>query len=183
MADAARIERAFFRRGADGAEVFFPWGLAHRGYRIARDEDRRKASRAAGFLISSVTTVGVVTAYLLHAAFEAGAVEAASLVGRLVWPAAALAICIGGYAARVSRLVEGLAESDLVVTREERLREAAAQVAPWQVMLAGAAVVGMGALVLWIEPRLWWLGGAAIAVGVGLSVWGLWIRRATAGGP
>jgi len=177
MADERAFERAFFRQTADGGEVFFPWGLEHRGYRITDDATRRKASRAAGFLIRSVVAIGVGTAYVLNSAFESDVTDLAGILRTLAIPGAALALCLGGYVLRVTRLVERMVESDLVVTRDDRLREAAALADPRKIELIGVVTAAMSGLVIWIEPRGWWLGLLGVGVGVGLFVWGLHVAR------
>ena len=80
----------------------------------------------------------------------------------------------------VSRFVEGLPESNLRFSREERLREAAKLVEPWKVALIGVVVCGHSALLIWLQPRAWWLGWLGVALGVGALVWSSLLKHATA---
>lgn len=180
MPDPPPIERAFFREDENGATVFFPWGLTHRGYRLSDPAQRQKASRAASRLFGAVIAIGVWTAHALQPVLQSEANGLAEILRTLAAPGAALLIVVLGYAAWATRFVEGLAESDLAVSREQRLREAAALVAPWKIAMIGVVTGGLSALMFWLEPRAWWLAAAGFALGIGLLYWSLALRRAAA---
>jgi hypothetical protein len=175
------IERALFREAEDGAIVFFPWGLGHRGYRLPDEAARKKAARAASLLIGSTLAVATWTAHVLQPLVKPEGGDAAELLRGLVAPVAALVLAIFAYWAWTSRFVEGLRESDLSVSREERLREAAEAVAPWKIAVIGLLLAGMSGLVAWLEPRAWWLGLLGVAMGLGLVLWSVALRRAATG--
>jgi hypothetical protein len=84
------IDRAFFREAEDGTTVFFPWGLTHRGYRLADPKDRKRASRAASTLVSSAIGIGSWTAYRLQPLLESEANGPEEILGALATPGAAL---------------------------------------------------------------------------------------------
>ena len=174
------IERGFFREGEDGATVFFPWGLAHRGYRLTGDAARRSASRAVSLLVASVIAVGTWAAYALQAVIESEATSPADALRALAAPGAGLLLVLFCYAVWVWRFVERFPESDLTFSREERLREAAAQVEPRTVALIGLSVSAMSMLLVWLQPRVWWLGLLGVALGVGTVAWSAALRRAAA---
>ena len=81
------------------------------------------------------------------------------------------------YALWVSRFIEDFPESDLRISREERLREAAAVVKPGKLAAVGLSVAGASLLIVWLEPRSWWLGLLGIATGGGLVFWSLLLKR------
>ncbi|MDX1650191.1 MAG: hypothetical protein R3263_10090, partial [Myxococcota bacterium] len=123
MADASKpdpIERAFFREGPDGAAVFFPWGLTGLGYRLLDPAAKKKATRAASWMVGGIVAVGGWGGHALHRVFEAGDVSAAAAARALALPLAVLAGIFVAYAARVARLVERFPASDLQVSRDER---------------------------------------------------------------
>jgi hypothetical protein len=177
------IERAFFREAEDGTTVFFPWGLTHRGFRIVDPSDRKKASRAASFLVNSAIAIGTWTAYRLQPVLGSGASGATEILGALTAPGAALLLVFLSYWLWVSRFVERHAESDFKVSREERLREAAGLAGPRKVALVGVSVCGLSAFLIWLQPHAWWLGLLGIALGVGTLFWSHVLRRAAAGRP
>lgn len=174
------IERAFLRDADDGTTVFFPWGLGHRGYRLDGSRARQKASRAASTLMGSVVAIGTWTAYALQPLLESEPSDPAEVLRSLAAPGAALCLVVLGYALWASRFVEGLAESDVRVSREERLREAAELAGPGKVALLGLVACGAGALLVAVQPRAWWLGLLTLALGVGALFWSHLLRRASA---
>jgi hypothetical protein len=174
------IDRGFFREADDGTTVFFPWGLSHRGYQLSDDTARKKASRAASFLVSSVIGIGVWGGYALEPILESEAAGFTEIVRLLAAPGAVLLLVVVSYALWVSRFVERFPESDLRVSREQRLREAAGLVEPWKVAWIGVVLCGLSALLIWLEPRMWWLGGLGVALGIGLLLWSSLLRRAAA---
>jgi hypothetical protein len=174
------IDRAFFREAPDGSTVFFPWGLTHRGYRLADDAARRSASRAASLLLSSVMAIGVWTAHVLEPTLESEPAGLSQTLTALVAPGAALALVIAGYWLWASRFLEHCPESDLRVSRDERLREAAELASPRKVALVGMLGVGLSALLVVLEPRAWWLGLLGVASSLAVLAWARVLRRAAA---
>jgi len=181
--DPPPIERAFFRKAEDGTTVFFPWGLTHRGYRLTDPAGRKKASRAASLLISSTLAIGTWTAYALQPLLEPEVRPPAEVLRSLAAPGVALVLVLIAYGLWASRFVERLPESDLQLSREERLREAAALVSPRKVALVGVVTGGLSALLIWLQPQAWWLGGLGIALGAGVLCWSVVLARAAAGAP
>jgi MFS family permease len=177
------IDRAFFREGEGGTTVFFPWGLTHRGYQLTDQNDRKRASRAASILVSSTIAIGTWAAYLLEGLLESEANAPAEIFRALAAPGAALLLVLLAYGLWVSRFVERHAESDLKVSREERLREAAELAGPRKVALIGVIVCGLSAFLIWLQPHAWWLGLLGIALGVGTLFWSCLLHRAAAGPP
>lgn len=180
MAEQRPIDRAFFREANDGSTVFFPWGLTHRGYQLTDDTAKQKASRAAGFLIGSPIAIGVWTAHALMPVVESEGSGLSEILGVLAAPGAALMFVILGYALWAWRFVERFPESDLQFSREERLREAAAHAKPWELALIGVIVCGLSGLLVWLQPRTWWLGLLGVVLGIGLLHWSSLIKRAAA---
>jgi hypothetical protein len=178
MPDSQPIDRALFREAEDGTTVFFPWGLTHRGYRLTDDAAKKKATRAGSFLFGSVIAIGTWTAYALQPTLESGG--AREVLGALAAPGAALLLVIASYFLWASRFVEQFPESDLEVSREERLREAAKLAEPWKLALVGVVTCGLSALLVWLEPKTWWLGLLGAALGVGLVWWSSLLKRAAA---
>jgi hypothetical protein len=177
------IDRAFFRAGEDGATVFFPWGLARRGYRLPGADAKRRASRAVSLFASSPIAIGTWTAYALQPLFESEATGAGEVVEALVVPGAALLVAVLLYWLWVSRFVEKLPETSAGISREERLREAAELAGPWKIALVGASLCGLSALLIWLRPQALWLGLLGIALGAGALVWSARLRRAVAAPP
>ena len=70
-----------------------------------------------------------------------------------------------------------------MVSREERLREAAELVEPRKIALVGAVFCGLSALVIWLQPDTWWLGLLGVALGIGILLWSAVLRRAAADRP
>ena len=176
------IEQAFFRQAADGAEVFFPWGLNRRGYRLRDPAQKAKALRVASLLIASTVGVATWAAYRLQPAVESGA-GAGEALALLVAPGVALVLVLLLYGAWAARFVERLAESDLQISREERMRLAAEAAEPPKVVLAGIVFAGMSGLVIVLEPAAWWIGLAGVAVGLGLAAFGVTLARSKARPP
>jgi hypothetical protein len=180
MPDPPPIERAFLRESEDGSTVFFPWGLAHQGYRLTGQGAKRRASRAGSLLIASILAIGTWTAYSLQPLLDSEASNAGGFLEALATPAAALAIVLASYWVWASRFVERFPESDFRVSREERLREAAQLTDPWKVAWTGVAVCGVSALLIWLQPRAWWLGLLGIALGLSALWWSSLLERAIA---
>lgn len=178
MPEPAPIDRAFFREAEDGATVFFPWGLTRRGYRLPDPAARQRAARAASLLIGSTIGIGTWTAYRLQPLLESEAAGPAQALAACATPVAAMLLAIFFYYLWVSRFVEDLPESDLRVSREETLREAAELGEPRKVALIGVVLCGLSALVIWIDPHVWWIGALGIALGVGLTLWSARLLRA-----
>jgi len=178
MPEQRPIDRAFFRESSDGKTVFFPWGLTHRGYQLTGDTAKKKASRAAAFLVSSPIAIGVWTAHALMPIAESEGNGLTEILGALVAPGIALILVLVSYSSWVSRFVERFPESDLRFSREERLREAARLVEPWKVALIGVVVCGLSAFLVWLQPRVWWLGLLGVALGAGSLAWSSLLKRA-----
>jgi hypothetical protein len=178
MDEQVPIDRAFFREAEDGTTVFFPWGLAHRGYRLTDEGAKEKASRAASFLLGSVIGIGTWTAYELQPIFESGEAGLAETLSALAAPGAVLLLALVAYALWVSRFVEPFPDSDLKVSREERLRETSEAVEPRKIALIGIITCGLSALLIWIQPQTWWLGLLGLALGVGALFWSSLLKRA-----
>jgi hypothetical protein len=106
--------------------------------------------------------------------------EATGLDEILVAPGAALLLVVVSYSLWVARFVERFPESSLQVSREERLREAAQVVEPWKVALIGVIVCGLSALLIYLQPRAWWIGLLGVALGAGALFWSSLLRRAAA---
>ncbi len=177
------IERAFFREAPDGTTVFFPWGLARRGYRLHGPGERERASRAASLLLGSTIGIGTWTAYRLQPLLESDANGLPEVLAALAAPGAALLLVLLFYWLWVSRFVETHAESDLVISRAERLREAAALSEPRKIAWIGAIMGGLGAFTIWLQPRAWWIGALAIGLGLGTLFWSRVLKRAAAEQP
>ena len=181
MEEREPIERAFFREAEDGTTVFFPWGLAHRGYRLTGERARQKALRAASLFLGCVIGVGTWIAYALQPLLAAEDAGLAEVLGSLKAPVAVLLLALAAYALWVSRFVEKFPDSDLRVSREERLRAASDAIEPWKLALFGVATCGMSALLVWIQPRSWWLGLLGMALGIGALFWSSLLKRAKSG--
>jgi len=81
------------------------------------------------------------------------------------------------YSLWISRFVEKFPESDLKISRDERLREAAELAEPWKIALIGAVLCGLSALLVWLQPRAWWLGLLGVALGIGTLLWSSLLKR------
>ena len=139
---------------------------------------RKKASRAAALLVGSTVAIGTWIAYALQPLLEAQASGPTEILRLLLAPGAALVFVGFSYWLWVSRFVEGFPMSDLTVSREERLREAAELSEPWKVALVGVSLVGLSALLVWLQPAAWWLGLLGTGLGLGLVYWGSLLKRA-----
>jgi hypothetical protein len=181
MPEQEPIERAFFREANDGTTVFFPWGLAHRGYQLTDDAAKKKASRSASLLLGSVIGIGTWTAYALQPIFKSEGAGLTEIFNALAAPGSALLLAFVLYSLWISRFVEQFPDSDLRVSREERLREASEVVEPWKVALIGVVLCGLSALLIWLQPRAWWLGLLGVALGLGALLWSSLLKRAAAG--
>jgi hypothetical protein len=175
------IDRGIFRESADGTTVFFPWGLTHRGYQLTSVNAKKKASRAVSLLVSSVIAIGVWIAHALEPVLESEAAGLGEVIGALMSPGAALFLVFASYFVWVSRFVERFPASDLEVSREERLREAAELVEPWKVALIGAVVSGLSVFLIWLQPKAWWLGLLGVALGAGALLWSMLLKRVASG--
>jgi len=172
------IERAFFREDETGSTVFYPWGLAHRGYRLPDGDAKAKASRAASLLMASTIGVGTWIAYALQPFLEPDAGGFDEVLASLVAPAIVLALALLGYALWASRFTERMAESSLQVSREDRLREAAELAEPWKLASIGIALCAISAFLIGVQPHVWWAGLLGVALGLGLLAWSAVLRRA-----
>lgn len=181
MPEQPPIDRAFFREAEDGTTVFFPWGLTQRGYQLADQGSRKRASRAASMLVSSVIGIGTWTAYRLQPLLESEGHGSTEIFRILAAPGAALLLVIVSYRAWASRFVESLPESDLELSREQRLREAAELAGPRKVALIGVILGGLSALLIWLQPHAWWLGLLGIALGMSALFWSRLLKRAATG--
>jgi hypothetical protein len=155
--------------------------LTHRGYQLTDPCARNKASRAASILLSSTIAIGTWIAYALQPVLESEASGLTEILRALVAPGAILILVICWYWLWVSRFVERLPESDLKVSREERLREAGELTSPGKVAWIGVIGCGLSALLIWLQPNAWWLGLLGIALGVSAVYWSLLLKRAAAG--
>jgi len=151
--------------------------LTHRGYQLTGDTAKKKASRAASFLVSSPIAIGVWTAHALMPIVESEGNGLTEMLGALVVPGTALILVLLSYSLWVSRFVEDFPESDLRFSRQERLSEAAKLVESWKVALIGVVVCGLSALLIWLQPRAWWLGFLGVALGVGALLWSSLLKR------
>jgi hypothetical protein len=183
MPEQQPFERAFFREAEDGTTIFFPWGLAHRGYQLTDEAAKKKASRAASFLLGSVICVGTWTAYALQPILESEKAGLSEILNAFAAPGAALLLVLVSYSLWIMRFVERFPDSDLKISREERLREASAVVDPWRVALIGVVICGLGTLLIWLQPRAWWLGLLGVALGIGALLWSSLLKRAAANPP
>lgn len=174
---ASAIERGFFRKADDGGIVFFPWGLTQRGYRLPGEAARRKAARAASLLIGSVLVAATWGGRALHEVLEREPSSLEGAAGALAAPLGVIAFALLAYWLWVSRFVEGFPASDLRVSREERLQQAAELAPWWNVVLVGGLLAALSALLMVLEPRLRWLGALGIALGLGLAMWGRVLHR------
>lgn len=170
--------RAFFREAPDGAAIFFPWGLTGRGYRLRDVDGKRQAERAASLLLGSVVALGTWGGHALHEAFRSGDPSLVGLARALAAPLGAVVLVLLAYGSWVSRFVESCVPSDLRISREERLREAADLAGPAKVIAIGAILAGLSALLVWLEPQAGWLGALGVVMGVGLALWGRVLQRA-----
>jgi len=171
------MERAFFRETEEGSTVFFPWGFTHRGYQLTDEAAKQRASRAASLLIGSVIGVGTWTAYELQPIFESEGAGLTETLSALAAPVAVLLFAFFAYSLWISRFVEKFPESDLKISRDERLREAAELAEPWKIALIGAVLCGLSALLVWLQPRAWWLGLLGVALGIGTLLWSSLLKR------
>jgi hypothetical protein len=176
--DPPPIERAFFREAEGGETVFFPWGVAHRGYRLTDPGARKKAARAASTLVSATIAIGTWTAYALEPWLKSEAGSPSEILGILAAPGAALSLVVFSYWLWASRFVESLPESDLKLSREERLRQAAELARPGGVALVGIVLCGLSGLLIWLQPHAWWLGLLGVALGIGALFWSSLLKRA-----
>ena len=133
------------RESNDGTTVFFPWGLTHRGYQLTGDTAKKKASRAASFLVGSPIAIGVWTAHALMPIVESEGNGLTEILGVLVAPGIALILVLVSLLLWVSRFVERFPESDLKFSREERLREAAK-------LVRGVGKVALRSESSWLRP-------------------------------
>jgi hypothetical protein len=179
--DRRPIDRAFFRTADDGTTVFFPWGLTHRGYRLPDDAAKRMASRAASMLMAAVMASGIWAAEVLEPVARSEGTGLDEILGRLVWPGAALLLAILSYAWWTSRFVEHFPESDLQVSREERMREAARLAEPRKVAVVGVVLCVLSAALVWLQPTAWWLGLLGVASGLLVLKWSSLLGRAAEG--
>ena len=60
------------------------------------------------------------------------------------------------------------------------MREASEVVEPWKVALIGVVLCGLSVLMIWLEPRAWWLGLLGVALGLGALRWSSLLKRAGA---
>lgn len=161
--------------------MFFPWGFAHRGYRLpdpdARPDATHRATRAVSLLMGSVIAVGTWGGHALHGWLRSGDPSPDGAIRALALPLGVLVLAFTGYAFWVSRFVEGLLPSDLQVTREERMRDAAEVGSPRAVVWCGVALAAGSLGLVALEPRVWWLGALGAALGAGLAVWGRALDR------
>jgi len=179
MAKTPPIERALFREGPDRSIVFFPWGLSQRGYRLPDEAAKRKATRAVSLVFGCTMAIGTWTAYRLQPLVEPDGPGASGLLGVLAVPVLLIAATMLGYWLRVSRLIEGAQASDLQISREAQLREAAELVNPREIALAGAALAVLSAVTIFIAPYGWWIGALGVGLGLLVMAWAWVILRAS----
>ncbi len=174
------LERGFFREAEDGASVFFPWGLTHRGYRLPDLAAKRRATRAVSLLYASATGIGVWTAHALQPLLQDTAPSFERVLEVAALPAAALVSVLACYWLWVTRVVERCPASDLAVSREERLREAARLAPPWKILAVGVVLCALSAVVVWLRPATFWLTGLGAVFGLGIVAWSRVLARAAA---
>jgi hypothetical protein len=179
--DRRPIDRAFFRTADDGTTVFFPWGLTHRGYRLPDDAAKRRASRAASMLLAAVMASAIWAGEMLKPIARSDGTGLADIAGGLVWPGAALLLAVLSYAWWASRFVEHFPESDLQVSREERMREAARLADLRKITVVGVVLCVLSAVLVWLQPTTWWLGLLGMALGLLALEWASLLRRAAVG--
>lgn len=177
MSQPAPIDRAFFRRSPEGATVFFPWGLAHRGYVLPDAAARKRAARAVAAVCGATAALGTWVAHRLVPLVEAESASAGDVTKALAAPLAGLAVVLLAYTSWARRLAERFPASDLQVPREERLREAAHAVAPWQVTAIGIVVCILSALLAWLRPQTRWIALLGVVVGLGTACFGVVLQR------
>lgn len=177
-ADPKPIERALFRETEDGNVVYFPWGLTHRGYRLTEPGAKAKATRAGSLLIGFVIAIGTWTAYALQPVFEPEGATVPEVLKVLAGPGVALGVVILAYYLWTLRFVERFPESDLRISREDRLREAAIQTKPWKIALIGVVTMALSGLLIWLQPNTLWLGILGMVVGAGVLYWSVVLKRA-----
>lgn len=180
-AEKQPIERGFFRDTEDGATVFFPYGLTHRGYVLPDDAAKKRALRAISLCVmgvmSSAVWLGHVLAEQLPPDGSLGAVGRAA-----AGPLALLMGIAALYVLWAWRFTERFPESDLQVPQEERFREAAQHVPPWKVVLLGVGLVAASAVLVWLDPRTpAWFGVLGIVTGLGLVLFAWKLRGARDG--
>lgn len=174
------LERGFFRETADGVTVFFPWGTAHRGYVLPDAAAARRARRAVSLLFTAVVASAAWLAQGLQPLARHGAPALGDVARVSAWPLAALGVAVAAYALWAARLAERFPESDLRVSREERLREAAAHAEPWKLAVCGAVLAAASLAVAALDPRAGWLGVLGAAMGGVLVLGAWWMRRIAA---
>lgn len=174
------LERGFFREAEDGSPVFFPWGLTHRGYRLPDLAAKRRATLAVSLLYASATGIGLWTAQALQPLLGETAPPFGRVLDVLALPAAVLVSVLAGYWLWVTRVIERCPASDISVSREARLREAARLAPPWKILALGVVLCGLSALVVWLRPATLWITGLGIVLGLGIVAWSRVLARAAA---
>lgn len=177
MKQSEAIERGFFRQAENGAVVFFPWGLSHRGYVLPDFASETRARRVVSFFLASVIGISVWTGHVLAERFEDMPPTLPDLGSAIVLPGLILLAAITAYAAWATRFVERCSPSDLQLPRETRLREAAELAEPRKLGLAGSVLAVLGALLGWFKPSTAWVSLPAIVLGIAVVVAAFHLNR------
>lgn len=177
MKGSQAIERGFFRQVEDGVTIFFPWGLSHRGYSLPDCASETRARRVVSFFLASVIGISGWAGHLLAERFGDVPPTLPDLGSALAFPGLVLLATIAAYAAWAMRFVERCSPSDLQLSRETRLREAAERAEPRKLGLAGSVLAILGALLWWLKPSSTWVSLPAIALGIALVAGGVHLSR------
>jgi hypothetical protein len=133
--------------------VFFPWGLSHRGYVLPDFASATRPRRVVSCFLVSAIGISVWAGHTLAERFEDTPPTLSDLGSALVLPGSILLVILAAYAAWSTRFVERCAPSDLQLSRENRLGEAAELAEPRKLGLAGSVLAVLGALLWWGKPR------------------------------
>ncbi len=166
-----------FRQDPSGATVFFPWGVAYRGYRLPDEVAKRRALKAVSMLTASTVAVGVWTAHLLQPLVGSDPPPFGETAQTLAAPLGCLGAALLAYYTWMVRCIESLPESGLQVSKEEQLRQAAKLGVPRKIGVIGVTLTGLSGLLCWIRPEAWWMGVIGVACGLGLIAWAMRIAH------
>jgi hypothetical protein len=175
------FERAFFRESPEGGTVFFPFGLTHRGVHLPDEAVVARARRAVALLWGGTMAAAGWTAHALQPLTETS--PSWPLVrGLIAWPLAAFAAVLLGYALWAWRFVERFPPSDLQVSREERLREAAELSNPWGLVALGLGLAVVSGALKMFHPKAGWVAPLGVATGLFLAAFGAVLLRIRSAG-
>ena len=161
------LTSSYFKTGADGRKLFYPWGVLGRGYVVATEQDQQRLLRQ----VNTFTIAGlmlIVGACVVQAYIVAALIAAAFIVFYLFW---------------ARRLIVGLElSSERLSMRESFTSQAMAHNSKhlWAMEIASIALLLCAIAMLGIEPDDRLTAIAAIAF-FGLTTatfsWMLIIRR------